>query len=278
MSQAADRDERDDPAKRQSAGRGGSINDEDAATASLNADLYDPATNTFSSAGANAYPRLYHSGSLLLPDATVMLAAETRPAAPTSSTSRSTRPRICSTPTAPRRAADDQRRHPGSDRLRQAFQVHTPDAANIASVVLVRPGAPTHAFDMDQRLVGCRFTVTSGVLNVTAPPQRRTSRLPATTCCSCSTRRACRRSRRFVRLSPAPPNQPPTAIITSPATQRHGRCRGAQSPSPAADNDPDGTISAYAWTFPGGTPASSSVAVLERSPTRRPEPTRPRSR
>ena len=52
---------------------GGSVNDEDAATASLNADLYDPATNTFSSAGQNVYPRLYHSGSLLLPDATVML-------------------------------------------------------------------------------------------------------------------------------------------------------------------------------------------------------------
>ena len=52
---------------------GGSVNDEHAATASLNADLYDPVTNTFSSAGANAYPRLYHSGSLLLPDATVML-------------------------------------------------------------------------------------------------------------------------------------------------------------------------------------------------------------
>src|SRR5947209_15455272 len=52
---------------------GGSLNDEDAATASLNADLYDPATNTISSAGANVYPRLYHSGSVLLPDATVAL-------------------------------------------------------------------------------------------------------------------------------------------------------------------------------------------------------------
>ena len=52
---------------------GGSTNDEDAATASLNADLYDPTSNTFSSAGANVYPRLYHSGSLLLTDATVLL-------------------------------------------------------------------------------------------------------------------------------------------------------------------------------------------------------------
>src|SRR6266478_9917997 len=43
---------------------GGSVNDEDTNTASYNADLYDPATNTFNSpnsAGQNAYPRLYHS-------------------------------------------------------------------------------------------------------------------------------------------------------------------------------------------------------------------------
>src|SRR6185295_13632893 len=40
---------------------GGSTNDEDTATASYNADLYDPATNGFSSAGVNGYPRLYHS-------------------------------------------------------------------------------------------------------------------------------------------------------------------------------------------------------------------------
>ena len=47
--------------------------DEDGSTASLNADLYDPVGNLFSSAGANAFPRLYHSGALLLPDATVMV-------------------------------------------------------------------------------------------------------------------------------------------------------------------------------------------------------------
>src|SRR6516162_1883038 len=51
----------------------GSTNDEDSTTASLNADLYDPVTNLFSSAGANAFARLYHSGALLLPDATVMV-------------------------------------------------------------------------------------------------------------------------------------------------------------------------------------------------------------
>ena len=50
---------------------GGSAKDEDGTTASLNADLYDPVSNSFSSAGANSYARLYHSNALLLPDATV---------------------------------------------------------------------------------------------------------------------------------------------------------------------------------------------------------------
>src|SRR2546427_13021483 len=39
-----------------------------------------------------------------------------------------------------------------------AFQVQTPDAANITSVVLRRPGAPTHAFDMEQRMVAMNYT------------------------------------------------------------------------------------------------------------------------
>src|SRR5438552_7374550 len=150
---------------------GGSTNDEDAATASLKADFYDPTTNTFSSAGANVYPRLYHSGSLLLPDATVMVAGGnpargsyeqhieiySPPYLFNTDGSLATRPAITSLT-------------PNAFGYGGAFQVFTPAAASIASVVLVRPGAQTHAFDMDQRLVGLSFTAGTGVLNVTAPP------------------------------------------------------------------------------------------------------------
>ena len=54
---------------------GGSVNDEDGNTKSLNADLFNPDVTpiTRTSAGANALARLYHSNALLLPDATVML-------------------------------------------------------------------------------------------------------------------------------------------------------------------------------------------------------------
>jgi hypothetical protein len=50
-----------------------------------------------------------------------------------------------------------------------SFLVHSPDAASVKSVVLVRAGAVTHAFDMEQRLVSMTFTAQPGVLHVMAP-------------------------------------------------------------------------------------------------------------
>jgi hypothetical protein len=239
---------------------GGSTNDEDAATASLNADLYDPATNTFASAGANAYPRLYHSGSLLLPDATVLLVGGN-----------------------PQRGSYEQRMEiyspaylfnadgtaanrpaisgvtPGAFHYGGAFQVQTPNAANISSAVLVRPGAPTHAFDMEQRLVGLSYTVGAGVLNVTAPPNGNVAPpgyymlflIDAAGVPSVAT---------FVQLTAAPPNQAPLATITSPVANVTVNPGGSVSFA-GSGTDADGSITGYSWTFPGGNPASSSVAV-----------------
>jgi len=46
-----------------------------------------------------------------------------------------------------------------------------PDSAEIGSVVLVRSGSPSHAFDMEQRLVGLSFSESApGTLTATAPP------------------------------------------------------------------------------------------------------------
>jgi hypothetical protein len=238
---------------------GGSVNDEEAASASLTADLYNPATNTFSSAGANVYPRLYHSGSLLLPDATVMLAGgnPTRGSYEShieiyspaylfnSNGTPATRPTINSVT-------------PGTFGYGQVFQVAVSNPSSIASVVLVRPGAQTHAFDMEQRLVGLSFTAGTGVLNVTAPPNGNiappgyymlfilnTTGVPSVA--------------RFVQLSSSTSNQRPTAIINTPASNVTIAPGGTVNFS-GSGTDPDGTISAYAWTFPGGSPSSSSVA------------------
>ncbi len=239
---------------------GGSLNDEDALTASLKADLYDPVANTFSPAGANAFARLYHSNALLLPDATVLLMGgnpqrgnyEHRleiysPAYLFNGDgTTATRPSITGA------MAE-------TVNYTSPFVVQTPDAADIASVVLVRPGTPTHAFDMEQRLVGLSFTAGSGLLNVTSPPNGNIAP-PGYYMLFVLNSAGVPSVARFVRLVPAPPNQAPVAAITAPAG--NVTVNPGQSVSFSGDGtDSDGSISAYSWTFPGGVPASSSLAT-----------------
>jgi hypothetical protein len=238
---------------------GGSTNDEDIATASFNADLYDPATNTFTSAGANAYPRLYHSGSLLLPDATVALLGGN----PTRGSYEShieiyTPAYLFNVDGSPATRPTISGVTPGPIAFGGVFQVQTPNAADIASVVLVRPGTPTHAFDMDQRLVGLSFSIGSGALDVTAPPSGNIAPpgyymlfvLNSAGVPSIAT---------FVQLTTPAANQAPQASIVSPAANVTVNPGQAVSFS-GSGTDSDGTINSYSWTFPGGTPASSSQA------------------
>jgi hypothetical protein len=239
---------------------GGSAQDENASTASLKADLFDPLSNTFSPAGVNVYPRLYHSNSLLLPDATVALLGGNPQRG-------SYEPHIeiyspaylfnADGTAAARPTITDVT--PSTVAYASAFQVATPDAANIASVVLIRPGAPTHAFDMDQRLVEASFSVGAGVLNVTAPPNGNIAP-PGYYMLFILNSAGVPSIARFIKLSVPPPNQAPTATITSPTDNVTINPGGAVSFS-GAGSDPDGTISGYSWSFPGGAPSSSAVAT-----------------
>jgi len=244
---------------------GGSVNNEEAASASLNADLYDPASNTFSSAGVNVYPRLYHSNALLLPDAKVLLAGGN----PTRGTferhleiyspaylfkadgTAATRPVITSITPAP----------PASVGYGATFQVQTPDASNISSVALVRPGAPTHAFDMEQRHVKLAFTAGSGVLNVTTPPNGNIAP-PGYYMLFILNTAGTPSVAKFVRLAPVSGNQAPTATITNPLNDVTINAGQAVSFT-GTGTDPDGTIAGYSWSFPGGTPSAST----SQSPT-----------
>ena len=153
---------------------GGSATDEDASTASLNADLYDPGSNSFSSAGANAYPRLYHSVALLLPDATVWIAGSNPSRGTWESHMESYRPAYLYTRDGNNNVVAATRPTitgaPSNVAWGGQFSVSTPDAANISQAVLARPGSSSHSFDFDQRLVGMSFTAGSGSLTITGPP------------------------------------------------------------------------------------------------------------
>jgi hypothetical protein len=148
---------------------GGSVNDEDTSSLSLNADLLDPVAGTRTSAGANTSQRLYHSVALLLPDASVLLAGGNPQRGTYNSTVEIYKPAYLFNSTGALATRPSISSVPGSFSWGDNIAVQTPDAGNIASVILMRPGSPTHAFDQDQRMVGMSFTAGTGVLNVTAP-------------------------------------------------------------------------------------------------------------
>jgi hypothetical protein len=149
---------------------GGSSNDEDPGTAVRAAELYDPEANTFSPAETMEFARLYHSNTILLPDATVMAVGGnpargeyephveiySPPYLFRSDGTRAPRPAIGS--------ATTRSIHYGT-----SFNIVTREPGAIRHVELIRAGAVTHAFDMDQRLIELRFTAGRGVVHANAP-------------------------------------------------------------------------------------------------------------
>jgi hypothetical protein len=150
----------------------GSAMGEDASASPLPAEIYNPSTNSWTVDATPTVPRVYHSIALLLPDGRVVTAGGN-----------------------PQRGVDELRieiyRPWYMDQQRPAIQsatqsisygrtlsIQTPQAASIKWVSLIRPGAPTHSMDTEQRLVDMPIaarTSTSLTVSVTrnanlAPP------------------------------------------------------------------------------------------------------------
>jgi len=134
------------------------------APAVLEAELWSPDTETWTTLAPMQTPRIYHSTAILLPDGRVAVSGSGNIAGATDQKTleifsppylfKGARPVVTSAPT---------RIEYGS-----TFTIQTPDAANIRAVNLLRPGAATHNFDQDQRFVPLTFTRSSGSLQVQA--------------------------------------------------------------------------------------------------------------
>jgi hypothetical protein len=238
---------------------GGSVQNEDPNTATLGADLYDPAKGGWSSAGTSSYPRLYHSVALLLADGTVAVAGSN----PTrgiyeehieiyspaylfaADGSLATRPVIGSTPASVGYGAG-------------TFQVQTPDAADIGSVVLVRPASVTHAFNMEQRVVGLPFVSSSGALTVNLPSNSNVAP-PGYYMLFLLNNAGVPSVASFVQVINSPTDRPPLATITAPAGDDLIIKAGQTVKFKARASDPGGSISGYSWYFPSGSPNTSTV-------------------
>ncbi|MDR7135334.1 hypothetical protein J2X06_002543 [Lysobacter niastensis] len=137
-------------------------------------EIFNPATNTWSLGATAQRMRLYHSTSLLLPDATVLtlgggalgggnpgpqlnLNAEVYfpPYLFNANGTPANRPIISSAPMSVAPATK--------------IRIGTPTPSAISRITLIKSGSVTHSFDMDQRFLQLPFTVVGGELEATLP-------------------------------------------------------------------------------------------------------------
>ena len=157
----------------------------------LPAEIWNPDTETWTTVAPLPNGRLYHSTALLLPDGRVLMAGGGQ--LPGSVAVDQKNAEIYSPPYLFKGARPTITTLPSNANYGASFDVTTPDAAQVASVSLIRSPSVTHAFDKNQRFQFLNFTAGAGKITV-RPRRTRTWRRPATTCCSCSTRPACHRS------------------------------------------------------------------------------------
>lgn len=108
------------------------------------------------------HPRGYHSAAILLPDGSVIMGGDPNGGATANerylpSYFFKARPTITASPATVAHGA--------------AFSVNTPTPGDVAEVIVTAPGAVTHGFNQNQRMVGCVITgTTATAVTALAPP------------------------------------------------------------------------------------------------------------
>lgn len=127
------------------------------------AEIYNPTTAQWSVMASQQIQRTYHSTAVLLPDGRVVSAGSDN------GSKNELTYEIYSPPYLFNGAQPVISSAPTALNYGQSFTITTADASTITSVALLKPGATTHADDMDQRYVSLAFTVGTGTLTATAP-------------------------------------------------------------------------------------------------------------
>ncbi len=239
---------------------GGSGSNEIPDTPGRQADLLDSTASSFAPAGTASYSRLYHSTALLLPDATVVSLGSNP------GDRGSYLPTVeVYTPPYLFDANDDPVANrpvitgvtPAKVGYGATLSATYTTASPISSAVLIRAGSSTHAFDMDQRLIGlCGPSPQppcsgSGTLPLTTPPNGNIAP-PGFYMLFLLDASGVPSRAQWVELT-THTGTPPSGAIAIPASDTTITASGSVLFSTAS------TAAKYGWIFPGGTPASSTL-------------------
>jgi len=126
-------------------------------------ELYNPATGTWTTMADQSAERTYHSTAVLLPDGRVLSGGSDSDTPDETTVDIFSPPYLFHGPRPVITSVSDDTLDYG-----QAFTINSPDL-DISRVALVRPGAVTHAHNMDQRYVDLSFSSAAGQISTTAP-------------------------------------------------------------------------------------------------------------
>jgi alpha-D-ribose 1-methylphosphonate 5-triphosphate synthase subunit PhnH len=132
---------------------------DNATTPVFSAELWNAATETWTTMASMTVPRLYHSVASLLPDGRVLsMGGDGYHDV-----------EVFSPPYLFKGARPAMSGVPATIGYGQRFTVQSPDAAGIQKVTLVRLSSVTHAFDQNQRLNVLQFAPGTGTIDITGP-------------------------------------------------------------------------------------------------------------
>jgi hypothetical protein len=136
---------------------------------SYNAEIWNPANGTWTVGASEALPRLYHSTAILLPDASVLVGGGGAQGPVTNLNVETYYPPYLFTADAKLAPRPMISTAPDTVSIGQTFTVGYGNASGISKVALVRTGAVTHGWNMDQRYVPLNFTASGSELSVQMP-------------------------------------------------------------------------------------------------------------
>jgi galactose oxidase-like protein/carboxypeptidase family protein/Kelch motif protein len=140
---------------------GGTASADNESTAVLATEIWDPDTEKWTTGSSMAEARMYHSSAVLLPDGRVVVGG--------GEAAGRLRSQIYSPPYLFKGARPTISGSPGTAAWGSTFTFTSPDAADLVSVVLMRPSGSTHAIDMNQRYVPLTFNRSATTITATAP-------------------------------------------------------------------------------------------------------------
>lgn len=134
--------------------------------------LWDPATGAWTKGATtlSGRARLYHSTAILLPDASILVAGGGAPGPQSNTNAEIYYPPYLFDATGARAARPEIRQAPRTLRLGESFAMEVGDAAAVRRVTMIKTGAVTHSFNMDQRFLELGFAREGeAALRVTLP-------------------------------------------------------------------------------------------------------------